>query len=48
MIDAAFLAGLDYKTRTLGDDSKEPQINVVDIGGTTTDVCALSSSGFPR
>ncbi|KAG5988083.1 hypothetical protein E4U43_004837, partial [Claviceps pusilla] len=26
----------------------EPQILVVDIGGTTTDVCALLPSGFPR
>jgi N-methylhydantoinase A/oxoprolinase/acetone carboxylase beta subunit len=48
VIGAAFLAELDYKTQTLADDSKEPQINVVDIGGTTTDVCALSPSGFPR
>ncbi|EFY86007.1 hydantoinase/oxoprolinase, putative [Metarhizium acridum CQMa 102] len=26
----------------------EPQVLVVDIGGTTTDVCALLPSGFPR
>lgn len=26
----------------------EPQLLVVDIGGTTTDVCALLPSGFPR
>jgi len=48
MTDAAFLAGLDCKTRVATDDSAEPQIIVVDIGGTTTDVCALSPSGFPR
>jgi N-methylhydantoinase A/oxoprolinase/acetone carboxylase beta subunit len=48
MTGAAFLAGLDYKTPPLQADSMEPQIIVVDIGGTTTDVCALSSSGFPR
>lgn len=29
-------------------DAVEPQILVVDIGGTTTDVCALLPSGFPR
>lgn len=29
-------------------DSIEPQVLVVDIGGTTTDVCALLPSGFPR
>ncbi|KAI5456584.1 hypothetical protein BGZ63DRAFT_434639 [Mariannaea sp. PMI_226] len=27
---------------------KPPQVLVVDIGGTTTDVCALLPSGFPR
>ncbi|KAG5974345.1 hypothetical protein E4U55_008229, partial [Claviceps digitariae] len=29
-------------------ETVEPQILVVDIGGTTTDVCALLPSGFPR
>ncbi|EAT86460.2 hypothetical protein SNOG_06629 [Parastagonospora nodorum SN15] len=48
MTGAAFLAGLDCNTRAAADDSIEPQIIVVDIGGTTTDVCALSPSGFPR
>jgi N-methylhydantoinase A/oxoprolinase/acetone carboxylase beta subunit len=48
MTGAVFLAGLDYKTPPLGADSTEPQIIVADVGGTTTDVCALSPSGFPR
>jgi N-methylhydantoinase A/oxoprolinase/acetone carboxylase beta subunit len=52
MTGAAFLAGLD-KT-VLGGEVEEvdaaarPQVLVVDIGGTTTDVCALLPSGFPR
>lgn len=29
-------------------DAPEPQVLVVDVGGTTTDVCALLPSGFPR
>ncbi|KAF7585300.1 hypothetical protein BBP40_011296 [Aspergillus hancockii] len=54
MIGAAFLAGLDRvksinPTATSGGPgSAEPQLLVVDIGGTTTDVCALLPSGFPR
>jgi N-methylhydantoinase A/oxoprolinase/acetone carboxylase beta subunit len=54
MIGAAFLAGLDrVKDINLiraSEDahSTEPQVLVVDIGGTTTDVCALLPSGFPR
>ncbi|KAL6357280.1 hypothetical protein LRP88_07438 [Fusarium phalaenopsidis] len=51
MTGAAFLAGLDYKKQadTASEpDSVEPQVLVVDIGGTTTDVCALLPSGFPR
>ncbi|KAF2018408.1 DUF917-domain-containing protein [Aaosphaeria arxii CBS 175.79] len=54
MTGAAFLAGLDKVQPTNADnqaekpDSVEPQILVVDIGGTTTDVCALLPSGFPR
>ncbi|KAK7701027.1 hypothetical protein SLS64_010621 [Diaporthe eres] len=55
MTGAAFLAGLD-KVKTVitdpadvaGDETVEPQVLVVDIGGTTTDVCALLPSGFPR
>ncbi|KAH6668150.1 hydantoinase [Plectosphaerella plurivora] len=59
MTGAAFLAGLDRArevdtTKNDSDipestpDTLEPQILVVDIGGTTTDVCALLPSGFPR
>jgi N-methylhydantoinase A/oxoprolinase/acetone carboxylase beta subunit len=43
MTGAAFLAGLD---KSRGDSSS--QVLVVDIGGTTTDICALLPSGFPR
>lgn len=52
MTGAAFLAGLDQTV--LGGEAEEvdtttrPQVLVVDIGGTTTDVCALLPSGFPR
>ncbi|UKZ83174.1 hypothetical protein TrVFT333_010979 [Trichoderma virens FT-333] len=52
MTGAAFLAGLDTKSASASNDNPndavEPQILVVDIGGTTTDVCALLPSGFPR
>ncbi|KAI1618803.1 hypothetical protein EDD36DRAFT_455110 [Exophiala viscosa] len=54
MIGAAFLAGLDTGKQpndTASDSNgcpQEPQVLVVDIGGTTTDVCALLPSGFPR
>lgn len=55
MTGAAFLAGLDkVKAVTTdpddvpSDEKVEPQVLVVDIGGTTTDVCALLPSGFPR
>ncbi|KAJ6440556.1 hydantoinase [Purpureocillium lavendulum] len=57
MTGAAFLAGIDQKhdgrpngtASTNGDSNTEQeQILVVDIGGTTTDVCALLPSGFPR
>lgn len=43
MTGAAFLAGFDK-------DRSDPssQVLVVDIGGTTTDICALLPSGFPR
>ncbi|KAL2275401.1 hypothetical protein FJTKL_02084 [Diaporthe vaccinii] len=55
MTGAAFLAGLD-KVKTVitdpadvaGDETVEPQVLVVDIGGTTKDVCALLPSDFPR
>ncbi|KAI9730556.1 MAG: hypothetical protein M1834_005797 [Cirrosporium novae-zelandiae] len=44
MTGAAFLAGLDKP----GSNRIDRQVLVVDIGGTTTDVCALLPSGFPR
>ncbi|ESU07083.1 hypothetical protein FGSG_01733 [Fusarium graminearum PH-1] len=47
MTGAAFLAGLDKKAETQSEE-EEPQVLVIDIGGTTTDVCALLPSGFPR
>ncbi|KAK7417790.1 hypothetical protein QQZ08_011486 [Neonectria magnoliae] len=55
MTGAAFLAGIDHQKQpphSEGSDrdgaAVEPQVLVVDIGGTTTDVCALLPSGFPR
>ena len=60
MTGAAFLAGYGrQKASSNGAGTTEitcqpdaadlkPQVLVVDIGGTTTDVCALLSSGFPR
>jgi len=47
MIGAAFLAGLD-KPRLTVHEAAATQILVVDVGGTTTDVCAFLPSGFPR
>lgn len=44
MTGAAFLAGLDGGAQSRPDT----QVLVVDIGGTTSDVCALLPSGFPR
>lgn len=45
MTGAAFLASLDRgNTQGKGDT----QVLVVDVGGTTSDVCALLPSGFPR
>lgn len=44
MAGAAFLAGLDKA----GAGDAASQVLVVDIGGTTTDICALLPSGFPR
>lgn len=38
----------DHKADSNGNEAEETQILVVDIGGTTTDVCALLPSGFPR
>ncbi|KAK2756052.1 hydantoinase [Colletotrichum kahawae] len=55
MTGAAFLAGLDkvktmttYPSDASAASTVEPQVLVADIGGTTTDVCALLPSGFPR
>lgn len=57
MTGAAFLAGLDKPKRLRlegadavadGEEGQGHQVLVVDIGGTTTDVCALLPSGFPR
>ncbi|KAF2138170.1 uncharacterized protein K452DRAFT_234708 [Aplosporella prunicola CBS 121167] len=55
MTGAAFLAGLD-KPKAVSDTGEEhvngggeeSQVLIIDIGGTTTDVCALLPSGFPR
>ncbi|KKY16689.1 putative hydantoinase oxoprolinase [Phaeomoniella chlamydospora] len=44
MTGAVFLASLDVAGSSLVDK----QTVIVDIGGTTTDVCALMPSGFPR
>ncbi|GAT19449.1 hydantoinase/oxoprolinase [Aspergillus luchuensis] len=42
---AAYLAGLDQRSIT---SRTATQVLVMDVGGTTTDVCALLPSGFPR
>ncbi|KAF2773044.1 hypothetical protein EJ03DRAFT_387343 [Teratosphaeria nubilosa] len=44
MSGATYLAGLD----TVNGQLPNAQVIVADIGGTTTDVCALLPSGFPR
>ena len=44
LMGAAFLQGLAQGSNNLADK----QLIVVDIGGTTTDICALLPSGFPR
>ncbi|KAH8692115.1 hypothetical protein BGW36DRAFT_303736 [Talaromyces proteolyticus] len=44
---AAYLANLDRRMGN-SDIAADTQILVMDIGGTTTDVCALLPSGFPR
>jgi N-methylhydantoinase A/oxoprolinase/acetone carboxylase beta subunit len=46
MTGAAFLAGVDRQRSTEQIDAG--QVLVVDIGGTTTDICALLPSGLPR
>lgn len=45
MTGAAFLASLD---RSGSRPSSQKQVLVIDVGGTTLDVCALLPSGFPR
>lgn len=45
MTGAAFLASLDRENKLAKSDT---QVLVVDVGGTTSDVCALLPSGFPR
>lgn len=45
MTGAAYLAGLDQGT---GPSHADTQILVVDVGGTTSDICGLLPSGFPR
>lgn len=44
LMGAAFLQGLGHGDQKLADK----QVVVVDIGGTTTDICSLLPSGFPR
>jgi DUF917 family protein len=44
LMGAAFLQGLDHGDKKLSD----LQTMVVDVGGTTTDICSLLPSGFPR
>ena len=44
LMGAAFLQGLGQSKESM----KDKQVIVVDIGGTTTDVCALLPSGLPR
>jgi N-methylhydantoinase A/oxoprolinase/acetone carboxylase beta subunit len=46
MTGAAYLASLDRGTS--GSTASETQVLVVDVGGTTSDICALLPSGFPR
>ncbi|KAI1205190.1 DUF917-domain-containing protein [Annulohypoxylon truncatum] len=54
MTGAAFLAGLDGPRvsqadgEVTGSIKENHQVLVIDIGGTTTDVCALLPTGFPR
>ncbi|KAL6233634.1 hypothetical protein BDW75DRAFT_241860 [Aspergillus navahoensis] len=54
MTGAAFLAGIDLAKKqgkhveSVEQAEEPPQVIVVDIGGTTTGVCALLPSGFPR
>ncbi|OKL60014.1 hypothetical protein UA08_04890 [Talaromyces atroroseus] len=46
LMGAAYLANLNRGANS--DIAADTQILVMDIGGTTTDVCALLPSGFPR
>ncbi|KAH9941327.1 hydantoinase/oxoprolinase [Epithele typhae] len=48
MRGAAFLAGLDDRTRGSSEVEKGKSTIVVDVGGTTSDVGVLLPSGFPR
>ncbi|KOS21923.1 Hydantoin utilization protein A [Escovopsis weberi] len=51
MTGAAFLAGIEEllrPTETQSEKKLGPQVLVVDIGGTTTDICSLLPSGFAR
>ncbi|OJJ65858.1 hypothetical protein ASPBRDRAFT_139274 [Aspergillus brasiliensis CBS 101740] len=46
---AAYLAGLDQRSKSNSSiGNTDTQVLVIDVGGTTTDVCALLPSGFPR
>lgn len=45
MTGAAFLASLDRGANGI---ASETQVLVMDVGGTTSDICALLPSGFPR
>lgn len=44
LMGAAYLQGLDHGDGRFADK----QVVVVDIGGTTTDICSILPSGFPR
>lgn len=44
LMGAAYLQGLDHGDGRFADK----QVIVVDIGGTTTDICSILPSGFPR
>lgn len=44
LMGAAYLQGYGYADQRMSDS----QVLVIDVGGTTTDICALLPSGFPR